>query len=89
VNRETKKFEPILTKDEIARAGNPQLESAPIGTRAFRADGDPVPNHCPIFTVGELVVLKDSTFKIVYIGAQTLLLEPTDPMIITEIVRKP
>jgi len=40
------------------------------------SNGEPVPSHWTIFSTGETVVLKDHTFKIVYMNEQTIILEP-------------
>ena len=85
MNRETKKFEPILTKDEIAR----DEITLPLGTVTPRHARLPATARLPVFMVGELIVLKDVTFEIVYVGESTLLLEPAEPAIITEITAKP
>jgi hypothetical protein len=41
-----------------------------------RPDGSPVPDHWPIFKVGEEVTIKGYVFRVGYIGESTLLLEP-------------
>jgi len=51
-------------------------------SKLVRPNGEPVPDHWPIFTVGELVTVKNYTFKVAYIGESTLLLEPTGPLLV-------
>ncbi|MCK9567578.1 hypothetical protein M0R72_01350 [Candidatus Pacearchaeota archaeon] len=46
----------------------------------IRPDGSKVPKHWAIFQVGELVVLKDYTFKIAYMNDGTIILEPVGPI---------
>lgn len=41
-----------------------------------RPDGSPVPKHWSVFSVGELVVIKDYTFRVAYIGEKIILFEP-------------
>lgn len=41
-----------------------------------RPDGSPVPAHWPVFVVGEMVVIKDYTFKVAYIGETAIMFEP-------------
>lgn len=45
----------------------------------FRPDGSKVPKHWSTFRVGELVTVKDYTFKVAYIGESNVLLEPVAP----------
>lgn len=66
MNPETNKFE-IL--DEIR-------SSLTANTRLLRQDGTPVPDHWTIFHVGEIVIIKDYTFKVAYIGESVILFEP-------------
>lgn len=42
----------------------------------LRPNGEPVPKHWTQFQVGELVIIKDYTFKVAYIGETSILLEP-------------
>jgi hypothetical protein len=54
-----------------------QLPSGPAAL--VRPDGSPVPEHWAIFTAGELVTVKDQTFKVAYMNECTLVLEPVKP----------
>lgn len=54
------------------------LMSTLNGVSLVRPDGSPVPKHWAIFQVGELVVLKDYTFKIAYMNDGTIVLEPIE-----------
>jgi hypothetical protein len=51
-----------------------------LQSHLVRPDGSEVPKHWAIFQVGELVVLKDYTFKIVYMNDGTIILEPVGPI---------
>jgi len=42
----------------------------------LRPNGEPVPPHWCVLTVGETIVIKNYTFKICYIGETSILLEP-------------
>lgn len=48
----------------------------------LRPNGEPVPNHWSTFTVGEHVVIKNYTFKVVYVGETSILFEPVGPEVI-------
>jgi hypothetical protein len=41
-----------------------------------RPNGEPVPAHWSVFTIGELVTIKNYTFKIIYMNEGTIVLEP-------------
>ena len=62
-----------------------QLDSAE--SKLLRPDGTPVPNHWPVFKVGELVTIKDYTFRVAYINEGTLLLEPVSAKDAMEILK--
>lgn len=51
-----------------------------LASKLVRPDGSEVPKHWAIFKVGELVVLKDYTFKIGYMNEGTIILEPVGPI---------
>jgi hypothetical protein len=57
---------------------HPRL-SAEQRSSLIRPDGSPVPDHWAVFTVGELVTLKNNTFRVAYMNEGTLLLEPVKP----------
>lgn len=69
MNPETGKFEPLKATDEKDGVGN-------FFRQLLRLDGSPVPRHWAIFSVDELVTVKDTTFKVAYINESTLILEP-------------
>ena len=48
-------------------------------SKLLRPDGSEIPNHWAVFHVGELVSLKDYTFKIAYMNDGTIVLEPVKP----------
>jgi len=56
--------------DEFMR----QIQKASL----VRADGSPVPKHWTVFKMGELVPIKEHTFRVAYIGKTSLLFEPVD-----------
>ena len=83
MNPETNRFEMLHeSSDETPehRRNREALERMLKGhSTLVRPDGSPVPAHWPVFTVGELVVLKDYTFKVAHISESTILLEPVKP----------
>jgi hypothetical protein len=50
----------------------------------LRPNGEPVPKHWLVLTMGELVTIKGQTFKVAYIGETAILLEPMKPIILGE-----
>ena len=74
MNPETNRFEEL--KQDLAEK---LIQREP---RLLRPDGSPVPEHWSIFTVDEHVNVKNYTFKVAYIGEQTLLLEPVGPILV-------
>jgi hypothetical protein len=80
MNPETNKFEEL--RELLAPDNKPllnQLESC-----LLRANGSEVPKHWTTFKLGELVVIKDYTFKVAYIGETAILFEPVGPQIINK-----
>ena len=47
-------------------------------------DGNPVPKHWSVFEVGEDVVIKGYTFRVVYVGETSILFEPVGIPIVGE-----
>jgi len=50
-----------------------------LRSHLLRPDGSEVPKHWAVFQIGELVALKDYTFKIAYMNDGTIILEPVGP----------
>lgn len=65
INPGTNKIEPILNL---------------LKGDLVRPDGSKVPKHWSTFRVGELVTIKDYTFKVAYIGEANILFEPVGPV---------
>jgi len=65
MNPETNKFEMLKNKELVEKMA-----------ALIRPDGTPVPRHWPVFQTGELVVIKDYTFKVAHIGESYILFEP-------------
>lgn len=59
-----------------------ELVAKVSAAKLLRPDGSEVPKHWAIFKVGELVVIKDYTFKVAYIGETAILFEPVGPQIV-------
>ena len=75
MNPDTNKFEKLSElQDDIER----QIDEAmgKVNPKLLRPDGTPVPKSWTIFTVGELVVIKNYSFKVVHIGESHILFEP-------------
>lgn len=74
INPDTTKIEML----EVDQAAVDQLKDALAVTKSglLRPNGEPVPAHWTVFKEGELVTVKDTTFKVKAIGESYLLLEP-------------
>lgn len=59
--------EPESFRDKIRKANESML---------VRPDGSKVPDHWPIFTVGEEIPIHGYVFKVAHIGEKHMLLEP-------------
>jgi len=73
MNPETGELEPLTVAPEAEAL---ETKLAQIQGQLFRPNGKPVPKHWAVFTVGELVTVKDHTFKVAYMNDGALLLEP-------------
>lgn len=71
LNPEKNKFEMLNVPVDIPEGG---LEPGRI--ELLRPDGSPVPKHWAIFTVGEEVIIKGYTFRVVYMNESAITLEP-------------
>ena len=80
MNPDTNKLEPLFDASDLEERGK-TLRELIEGTTAqlVRADGSPMPSHWCTFHVGELLVLKNYTFRVAHISESTLLLEPVKP----------
>lgn len=82
MNPETNKFE-ILTEgkptidqlEKAIKAGDLSVLPS-TGLVLLRPDGSLVPKSWTVFKIGELVVIKDYTFRVAYIGESNILFEP-------------
>jgi len=98
MNPNTNRFETLIevfesddeTINAVQRLGySQQLQDvasrvAQQRSKLLRPDGSEVPKHWSVFNVGELVVIKDYTFKVAYINDGSILFEPVGPHIIGE-----
>lgn len=87
LNRETNKIEPVTEVDDALLAekmARLQLQDDAFHPGIVRADGSPVPKTWALFKVGELVVLKDNTFKVAHFNESCVVLEPADLSIAKE-----
>ena len=85
LNPDTNKFEPLIegrpTIDELEKAiaAGRMTDLSPAGLVLLRPDGSLVPKSWTIFKIDELVVIKDYTFRVAYIGESNILFEPVRP----------
>lgn len=73
MNPESEKLERLST---VPGAEALEAKLAQLQGQLLRPDGTPVPKHWAVFTIGELVTVKDNTFKVAYMNDGALLLEP-------------
>jgi hypothetical protein len=80
MNPNTNKFEKVSSDEDTynqEEANKELLKILKSEQRKFkRADGSPVPEHWPVFELGEHIVIKDYTFKVAYVGETSILFEP-------------
>jgi len=80
VNPETNRIEALQeSPDSDLNAKMEKLQEQFTAAKLVRPDGSPVPKTWTTFTVGELVVIKDYTFSVAYIGETNVLFEPVSP----------
>lgn len=72
MNPDTNRFEKL---QEMVAATESKLLRETFG-KVLRPDGSEVPSHWATFQLGELVVIKDYTFRVAYIGETAILFEP-------------
>lgn len=77
MNPETNKFEALSKPDD--KMAEKLAKMSGVLTDLVRPDGSPVPRTWSIFKLGELVVIKDYTFRVAYIGEASILFEPVKP----------
>lgn len=83
MNPDTKRFEKLSEqlKEQYKRVDEDKWVE-PMKSTLVRPDGSPVPEHWPIFTLEEKVVIKNFTFQVKYIGETSILLEPVGPLLV-------
>ena len=81
MNPEENKFEPLEEDAKKIALKIKELEGKTTDYHVglLRPDGSPVPIHWSVFKVGELVTIKDYTFRVAYIGESNILFEPVKP----------
>jgi hypothetical protein len=83
MNPETNRFEPLA--EQLRELVEKKADDAEKKFEALhpliRPDGSPVPKHWSVFRVDELVVIKNYTFRVKYIGETAILFEPAGPVI--------
>lgn len=83
MNPGSNKFEPVSIDKTLKEQLKKSTEGLQEQVALLCPDGSPVPKHWSVFTVGELVVIKDYTFKVAYIGESAILFEPVRPTVIS------
>jgi hypothetical protein len=78
-NRETNKIDLLIkidTADFNKKLEILQLERDKYYPDLVNKDGNPIPKHEIVFKIDELVVIKDYTYRVKYIGETAILFEP-------------
>ncbi len=84
INTQTNKIEMLLhpsTSESGALFARRMRSLASGHSGLLRPNGEPVPAHWPVFTVGELVVVKGCTLRVAHINESGVLLEPASPIV--------
>ena len=92
MNPDTSKFEGLFDtadgeSEDLSRKKNIERMTEKLKQDhgwLFRGDGSRVPEHWSVFSVDEIVTIKNYTFKVAYIGESTMLLEPAGPVLVGE-----
>lgn len=77
INPENNRIEPCVETDEALAKKLADLSG--VYANIVKANGEPVPKHWTTLTVGELVVVKDYTFRVSYMNDASVTLEPVSP----------
>lgn len=84
MNPDTNRFESLIPAEDqdallkLKEQADSQLVSL------LRPDGSPVPKHWAVFKVGEVITIKNYSFKVAYIGETAILFEPVGIPIVGE-----
>lgn len=85
MNPETNKFEQLI--DQFQEPENTttsellnHIEQQQLSL--LRLNGEPVPQHWTQFKIGEIVTIKNYSFRVAYIGETAILFEPVGPIVV-------
>lgn len=85
MNPETNKFEQLI--DQFQEPENTttlellnHIEQQQLSL--LRPNGEPVPQHWTQFKIGEIVTIKNYSFRVAYIGETAILFEPVGPIVV-------
>jgi hypothetical protein len=79
MNPNTNKFEELFEAqemEELIDAYRKERKETLLPGQLVRPNGEPVPEHWSLFTVGEEIPIKGYVFRIAYIGETSILFEP-------------
>jgi len=79
LNPESNRIEPCVSMEQNERLTDELAKLGGFYSHLVKVDGTPVPKTWTTFTIGELVEIKGSTFRVAYIGETSLLFEPVKP----------
>ncbi len=82
LNEQTNKFEkvePVMAFPNESKLVEKLSNLKSVNIDFVKPDGSPIPIAAKIFKEGELVVIKDYTFRVAYIGESNILFEPVRP----------
>jgi hypothetical protein len=86
MNPETNKFEGLkyLITEKYKTDDAFEKALAQVENKLIRPNGESVPKHWSVFAIDEEIVIKDYTFKVVYINESSITFEPVGPVIINK-----
>ena len=83
MNPNTNRFEELGMMKELFKSPK-ESELQQKLDDLLRPNGEPVPKHWSVFTVGDNYVINNYTFKCVYVGETSILFEPVGIVTIGE-----
>lgn len=73
---------PEFTSFEPFHFDENEVTGKPLGIQLLRPNGEPVPDHWPVFTEGDVETIRGCTLKVAHVSEKHILFELVGPAII-------
>lgn len=87
MNPETNKFEQLI--DQFQKPENTttlellnHIAQQQQSSSLLRPNGEPVPQHWTQFKIGEIITIKNYSFRVAYISETAILFKPVGPIVV-------